>query len=73
MPIFSVHKEKNYSCLCRFVLKYLESLIKAVNVKAKLVKFCSWHFSVWVPSQLLWPDMSLSCTKLLLFSTLPPL
>ena len=26
--------------LCLFVLKYLESLIKPVNVKAKLLKFC---------------------------------
>ena len=47
--------------LCLFVLKYLESLIKLVNIKAKLVKFCFWPlFSLCPILALVSPNVSLA-------------
>ena len=42
-----------------FALKYLESLIKSVNVKAKLISFYFWSFLSLCPlSALVAPDVS---------------
>ena len=47
--------------LCLFILKYLESLIKPVNVKAKVVKFCFWPFFNLCPIlALVAPNVSLA-------------
>ena len=47
--------------LCLFILKYLQSLIKPVNVKAKLVKFCFWPFFNLCPIlALVVPNVSLA-------------
>ena len=59
--IFFCTQRKFRFALCLFILKYLESLIKPVNVKAKVVKFCFWPFFNLCPNlALVAPNVSLA-------------
>ena len=56
---FYTYREVGFA-LCLFVLKYLDSLIKPVNVKAKLINFYFWPFLSLCPfSGLVAADMNL--------------
>lgn len=50
---YFLYRKRIWICFMFVVLKYLDSLIKPVNVKAKLINFLFLAFSQSCPSKLL--------------------